>query len=442
MYFDCTCMCLCLDMYLGPHVHAHAYFLISKQWLIWDALMETSSSNPLHMLRAHNPDTALATPGIGRVLPLAAAESAPLHAIETVALRSQRRSPHLGRVGASGPARVIPLTTSIPTAGPKSSISGLLMIAGALGAVLVATLVRFRVRRSSGGQGEARPLAAFSLLSQRCHSFHLPVPPCQLSGTTCCLYALSGNKVWPEEVLVEARPAPPKGEGVFALQHIDAAAFVCQYQGDVLTLEQQEERYPDKFPDYCLRVSDRPVLSVDGQNSGHWSRLINHNEHGNLKLYTDAAAQTAHFTAAQAIEAGEELSFDYGIAFFTFRGITPAAGTDSRQATLRRADPEDADPPLPPPPPPSPTEIRLVLCDEADSPYGRLSDREKKALFMRALDAYSGVRWLENGRDVELATDLRGSVQVMAFADVSVEHLANTLEALWNEAQTKTRSPG
>ena len=88
--------------------------------------------------------------------------------------------------------------------------------------------------------------------------------------------ALSNAGFLGPEAKVVAKPAPPKGDGVFAADKVSEGAFVCQYKGQLLTLEEEMELYPDRYPDYCLQLS--PNLSIDGANSDHWSRLINHNQ--------------------------------------------------------------------------------------------------------------------------------------------------------------------
>lgn len=234
--------------------------------------------------------------------------------------------------------------------------------------------------------------------------------------------SLGLTNIWPPEPKVFCGPSPPKGEGVFAAARISEGAFVCEYQGQLLTLEEEEEQYPDRFPDYCLRVS--PTMSIDGQNSGHWSRLINHNENANLKLHTDAEKCTAHFTAKRDIPAGEELCFDYGVAYFIFRQITPSPGTESRSLELRQERLEDIEPVTPPPI--THEEIR-ELMESNESP------ENKKSSLLRGMDFYGGVTWME-GDQVELLTHLDGTRKIFSYSRLTLEELSLILETLWDES--------
>jgi hypothetical protein len=234
------------------------------------------------------------------------------------------------------------------------------------------------------------------------------------------------TNVWPSEPRVVTRLSPPKGDGVFADESISQGTFVCRYHGTVLTIEEEEELYPNRFPDYCLRIS--PSLSIDGQDSGHWSRLINHNEEANLKLHTDEDTQTAHFTAARAIDIGEELCFDYGVAYFIFRQITPAPGTESRSLEIPREKLGDV--PTEPlvSPPRDPAEIQKLL--ESDDTI-----ENKKSALMRGLDFYGGVVWMETEDQVELLISFDGTKRTFAYSALSMDDLCQILEKLWRESQ-------
>lgn len=129
---------------------------------------------------------------------------------------------------------------------------------------------------------------------------------------------------------LDVRPAGPKGLGAYAPAAIEAGAFVCDYEGELLTLQQVEERYGYEAPQYLLGVEGGAFL--DAAESAHASRYINHAEHGNLVV----APPGARFVAARPIAAGEELTFDYGLGYWAGRGDDPLPGTDSRVSALRR----------------------------------------------------------------------------------------------------------
>lgn len=232
------------------------------------------------------------------------------------------------------------------------------------------------------------------------------------------------------EVKVIAKPAPPKGDGVFAVEPISKGTFVCQYQGQLLTLDEELQLYPDQYPDYCLQIS--PERSIDGINSNHWSRLINHHfPNANLNLHT--AEGTAHFTAARDIATGEELCFDYGVAYFIFRNIVPAEGTESRSLELPKESAEEAAQAAIPLTPTTPEEIKQYLLLESED------EESKKATLMRGLDFYASVVWMEDGDTVEIPVSLNEGEQreTVSYSKVTVEYLAGILGTLWKESQEK-----
>merc|ERR1711988_1334234 len=82
--------------------------------------------------------------------------------------------------------------------------------------------------------------------------------------------------------------------------------------------------------DYVLQLA--PGLCLDAQNSRHFSRYFNHDQHGNLDVVVDEKERRADFWASRRIKKGEEMCFDYGYYFWLAKaqmGISPAAGSDS-----------------------------------------------------------------------------------------------------------------
>ena len=237
--------------------------------------------------------------------------------------------------------------------------------------------------------------------------------------------SLSSNK---NEVPVHAKPAPPKGDGVFSAALITKHTFVCYYHGRLLTVEEELELYPDRYPDYCLQIC--ADLSIDGMHSQHWSRLINHKEDANLMLHTDKENQCAYFTAARDIEVGEELCFDYGVAYFIFRGITPAMGTESRSLELPRESLKEAKAhkTATTMPPRSSQEVSDLLdCSELD-------EDAKRATLMRSLDFYAGVVWMEEEDQVEIPISLDGQRKVFVYSEITLKFLSEIVKKLWGES--------
>lgn len=250
--------------------------------------------------------------------------------------------------------------------------------------------------------------------------------------------AFSPPKAWPPDASIITKPSPPKGDGVFAAESISAAAFVCQYHGRLLTLEQHDELYPDTFSDYCLRIGKEQY--IDGQRSKHWSRLINHNEKGNLRVHANAEKRHAFFTAARDIVFGEELSFDYGVTYFIARGLAPAPGTESRNVAPPKQitwDTVRAD--APPKIPRSNSEIRDLLMNDNEN------EESKKTSLLRGLDFY-GIVWDDNDQDMlrlpvgfvpnedgDNDSDLK--YREFSYSTITSQELAGILETLRNETQ-------
>ena len=146
---------------------------------------------------------------------------------------------------------------------------------------------------------------------------------------------------------IDVRPTTWKGLGAFALTAIPIGTPVCTYQGDRLTRAELEERYGSRL-DQCEYLFDLGNGAyIDASNSGHASRYINHDEHGNLVpslSRTDSSAvgvgtDRIDFYATRQIEPGEELTFDYGLGYWAARGSDPSPDSDSRipQIRIRRA---------------------------------------------------------------------------------------------------------
>lgn len=136
-------------------------------------------------------------------------------------------------------------------------------------------------------------------------------------------------------LLLDVRAAGPKGLGAFAPAPIAEGAHVCDYEGELLSLQQVEDRYGYTPPDFLLGIGDDAFL--DAAEGTHASRYINHAEDGNLAALfvpdANAGRGRATFRAARPISAGEELSFDYGLGYWIPRG-DPV--DDSRVPALRR----------------------------------------------------------------------------------------------------------
>lgn len=131
-----------------------------------------------------------------------------------------------------------------------------------------------------------------------------------------------------DELSVVVKPAGSKGKGAFAAESCAEGTFVCEYVGEPVTVLDTTQRYLGADPEYLFEL--KPDLSLDAQDSTHYSRFINHDEHGSLRVSVDATAQRVRFFAARLLEVGDELTFDYGPGYWKQRNQQPVTGTDSR----------------------------------------------------------------------------------------------------------------
>lgn len=146
----------------------------------------------------------------------------------------------------------------------------------------------------------------------------------------------SGGVATQEEARVFIDRVEGKGSGVFAADYIEAGAWICSYAGVLATPEECDVRYPpipcgeQREPglgEYVFWLSDN--LLVDAQNSTHFSRFLNHAEHGSLRANVSERERRINFFATRAIGIGDELTFDYGMEYWRSRG-GPLPSTDSR----------------------------------------------------------------------------------------------------------------
>ena len=180
------------------------------------------------------------------------------------------------------------------------------------------------------------------------------------------------------EVSVEVLETDGKGRGAFAAAAVRQGEWVCQYQGAIV--EEGTDEYERADPAYLFKLGNG--LHIDGTATDHFSRFINHDEHGNLDFEVDPIRRRVDFFARRAIAPGEELSFDYGVGYWVCSAIKPAAATDSRSFSLAEWQP----PPLAEPPPPTPR------TSEALDAALRLPEEQARAALLRCLEYFGGCR--------------------------------------------------
>lgn len=123
------------------------------------------------------------------------------------------------------------------------------------------------------------------------------------------------------------------GYGVFAQESIAADAVVGEYTGTIVEFSQVYGRSLDdtKFvmelgPFGVDKVSDiRYDLYIDAKKRGNFTRFINHSYRPNLteKLVFANGLWHIMLIAKASVDAGTQLSIDYGSLYWEARKITP-----------------------------------------------------------------------------------------------------------------------
>jgi len=109
------------------------------------------------------------------------------------------------------------------------------------------------------------------------------------------------------------------GYGAFTNHPLSPGDFVGEYTGVVRNYRSAD------FNAYCFEYPTlywfRPTLMVDANQSGSLARFINHNAQPNLEPLPLYAGGVVHIilVAKEHIEAGSQLTYDYGADYWTFR---------------------------------------------------------------------------------------------------------------------------
>lgn len=112
------------------------------------------------------------------------------------------------------------------------------------------------------------------------------------------------------------RPSPTHGRGVFAIHPIRKGARIVEYRGRRMASAAADERPPtdaaDPYHTLLFELSDGTV--IDASLRGNTARWINHGCDPNCEAieYEDGRV---FIHARRTIRAGEELTYDYRLAF-------------------------------------------------------------------------------------------------------------------------------
>jgi hypothetical protein len=110
---------------------------------------------------------------------------------------------------------------------------------------------------------------------------------------------------------VVVRKSSIQGRGVFAIADIAEGERIVEYTGERITHEEAGRRYDDeavrRHHTFLFSIDDD--VCVDGGRGGNESRFINHSCEPNA--HSVVQKKRIHIVALRAIEAGEEVVYDY-----------------------------------------------------------------------------------------------------------------------------------
>lgn len=98
------------------------------------------------------------------------------------------------------------------------------------------------------------------------------------------------------------------GLGLFALKDIKKGDWIIEYLGKILS-NKEVEGYTTK---YLFEVDDS--FTIDGSPRWNTARYINHSCRGNAE--SDIIDKRVYIKAKKNIKAGQEITYDYGKAYF------------------------------------------------------------------------------------------------------------------------------
>ena len=97
------------------------------------------------------------------------------------------------------------------------------------------------------------------------------------------------------------------GKGLFTAQHIKRGTRIIQYIGEKIPREEGEKRLA-QGNDYIFRFNDS--WDIDGKILWNKARYINHSCNPNCTIHI--TTRSIWIVALRDIQAGEELTFNYG----------------------------------------------------------------------------------------------------------------------------------
>ncbi len=119
--------------------------------------------------------------------------------------------------------------------------------------------------------------------------------------------------------LVEIRPSPIHGTGIFATAFIAKGTRIIEYTGERISREEADARYDDEameYPHTFLFIVDKKTV-IDGARQGNEARFINHSCEPNCQAVVDDGR--VFVEAVRDIALGMEITYDYHLTRGRYR---------------------------------------------------------------------------------------------------------------------------
>ena len=117
----------------------------------------------------------------------------------------------------------------------------------------------------------------------------------------------------PSSRRLQVRKSGIHGKGVFALRDFAEGQTLIEYLGEVISWEEAQKRHPHDpaNPNHTFYFHIDDTRVIDGLHQGNAAKWINHASDGNCEA--DEVRGRIFIKALRNIQAGEELTYDYGL---------------------------------------------------------------------------------------------------------------------------------
>jgi len=116
-------------------------------------------------------------------------------------------------------------------------------------------------------------------------------------------------------ICIEIRDSVISGKGVFAVNSIRKGQILGCYEGEELTLEEFNNRYPFDNSVYVLDIGDGKFIDARDPEKSNFARYIN-SPHGTTKKPNVVFLKKGVIAALKKIQKNEELLVSYGRKYY------------------------------------------------------------------------------------------------------------------------------